>query len=38
MRNPNYHQMTDTIQTLDLNFFSEVVDGWIIHYQESDTR
>jgi len=27
MRNPNYHQMTDTIQTLDLNFFAEVVDG-----------
>ena len=27
MRNPNYHQMTDTIQTLDLNFYSEVVDG-----------
>ena len=27
MRNPNYHQMTDTIETLNLNFFSEVVDG-----------
>lgn len=27
MRNPHYHQMTDTVDTLDLPFFSRVVDG-----------
>lgn len=27
MRNPNYHCMTDTIETLDLPFFSSVVNG-----------
>lgn len=27
MRNPNYHRMTDTIDTLDLPFFASVIDG-----------
>jgi hypothetical protein len=27
MRNPHYHQMSDTIDTLDLPFFTAVVDG-----------
>ena len=27
MRNPNYHQMSDTIDTLDLPFFASVIDG-----------
>ena len=27
MRNSNYHQMTDTIETLDIKFFSSVVNG-----------
>lgn len=27
MRNPNYHQMSDTIETLDLEFLAAVVDG-----------
>jgi len=27
MRNPHYHQMSDTVETLDLDFFSAVVDG-----------
>jgi Zn-dependent M28 family amino/carboxypeptidase len=27
MRNPHYHQMSDTMDTLDLPFFSKVVDG-----------
>ena len=27
MRNPNYHAMTDTIDTLDLPFFASVIDG-----------
>ncbi|NDG75040.1 MAG: M28 family peptidase [Synechococcaceae bacterium WB8_1B_136] len=27
MRNPHYHQMTDTVETLDLDFFSAVVEG-----------
>lgn len=27
MRNPNYHQMSDTIETLDLPFFANVVEG-----------
>jgi hypothetical protein len=27
MRNPHYHQMSDTVDTLDLPFFSRVVDG-----------
>lgn len=26
-RNPNYHQPTDTIETLNLNFMTQVVDG-----------
>jgi Zn-dependent M28 family amino/carboxypeptidase len=26
-RNPHYHQMTDTVETLDLGFFSAVVEG-----------
>ena len=27
MRNPNYHRMSDTIDTLDLCFFAGVIDG-----------
>jgi hypothetical protein len=27
MRNPNYHEMSDTIETLDLPFFANVVEG-----------
>lgn len=27
MRNPHYHQMTDTVETLDLPFFCGVVEG-----------
>ena len=27
MRNPHYHQMSDTIDSLDLEFFSRVIDG-----------
>lgn len=27
MRNPNYHQMSDTVKTLDLPFFASVVEG-----------
>ena len=27
MRNPHYHQMSDTVDTLDLPFFSRVVNG-----------
>ena len=27
MRNPHYHQMSDTVDSLDLVFFSRVVDG-----------
>ena len=27
MRNPHYHQMSDTIETLDLPFFAAVIDG-----------
>jgi hypothetical protein len=27
MRNPHYHQMGDTIDTLDLAFFASVVEG-----------
>ena len=27
MRNPNYHQMSDTIETLDLTFLASVIDG-----------
>jgi Zn-dependent M28 family amino/carboxypeptidase len=27
MRNPHYHKMSDTVETLDLGFFSEVVEG-----------
>ena len=27
MRNPNYHQMSDTVETLDLPFFASVVEG-----------
>ena len=27
MRNPHYHQMSDTIETLDLAFFASVIDG-----------
>ena len=27
MRNPHYHQMSDTVETLDLPFFCGVVDG-----------
>jgi hypothetical protein len=27
MRNPHYHQMSDTIDTLDLAFFASVVEG-----------
>ena len=27
MRNPHYHQMSDTVETLDLGFFSAVVEG-----------
>ena len=27
LRNPNYHQMSDTIDTLDLPFFASVIDG-----------
>jgi Zn-dependent M28 family amino/carboxypeptidase len=27
MRNPYYHQMSDTVETLDLPFFSGVVEG-----------
>ena len=27
MRNPNYHQISDTINTLNINFYSSVVDG-----------
>ena len=27
MRNPHYHQMSDTIATLDLPFFASVIDG-----------
>jgi hypothetical protein len=27
MRNPHYHQMSDTVDTLDLPFFAAVVEG-----------
>ncbi|WP_255347552.1 hypothetical protein [Synechococcus sp. GFB01] len=27
LRNPNVHQMSDTIETLDLPFFCAVVEG-----------
>ncbi|NDC36136.1 MAG: peptidase M28, partial [Synechococcaceae bacterium WB9_2_112] len=27
MRNPHYHQMSDTVETLDLPFFAGVVEG-----------
>jgi hypothetical protein len=27
MRNPHYHQMSDTIDTLDLHFLAAVVEG-----------
>ena len=27
LRNPNYHQMSDTIDTLDLPFFASVING-----------
>ena len=27
LRNPNYHQMSDTIDTLDLSFFASVING-----------
>lgn len=27
MRNPHYHQMSDTVETLDLPFFAAVVEG-----------
>ena len=27
MRNPHYHQMSDTIDTLDLPFLASVIDG-----------
>jgi len=27
MRNPHYHRMSDTIDTLDLPFFASVIDG-----------
>ena len=27
LRNPNYHEPTDTVKTLDLTFFSKVVEG-----------
>ena len=27
LRNPHYHEPIDTIETLDLEFFSKVVDG-----------
>ena len=27
LRNPNYHQMSDTIDTLDLGFFASVIEG-----------
>jgi hypothetical protein len=27
MRNPNYHQMSDTIDTLDLPFLAAVTEG-----------
>ena len=27
MRNPHYHQMSDTVETLDLGFFAAVVEG-----------
>ena len=27
MRNPHYHQMSDTVDTLDLPFFCQVVNG-----------
>jgi hypothetical protein len=27
MRNPHYHQMSDTIDTLDLPFLARVVEG-----------
>ncbi len=33
MRNPNYHQHTDTIETLDLNFLTKVCQGLIAGIQ-----
>jgi hypothetical protein len=27
MRNPHYHKMTDTVETLDLEFFANVING-----------
>ena len=27
LRNPHYHRMSDTIDTLDLQFFAKVIDG-----------
>ena len=27
MRNPNYHRMSDTIDTLDIDFLAAVTDG-----------
>jgi hypothetical protein len=27
LRNPHYHKESDTVETLNFDFFSEVVDG-----------
>ena len=29
LRNPHYHEPTDTVDTLDLEFFSKVVEGLV---------
>ena len=34
LRNPNYHEPTDTIETLDLAFFSKVIDGLAVSFSK----
>ena len=34
LRNPNYHEPTDTIDTLDLDFFSKVIDGLAVSFSK----
>ena len=29
LRNPHYHEPTDTVETLDLEFYSKVVEGLV---------
>jgi len=32
LRNPHYHEPTDTVETLDLEFFSKVVEGLVVSF------